>query len=178
MSSTRAAAVQRGLWLNWFRISYNVIEAIVSIAAGFVSGSIALVGFGIDSVIEVTASGAAQWRLRADFAPARREHVERLTLRVIGVTFLALAVYVAVESVATLRSREAPDPSTPTIVVGAPQSSTPTLAVATQSSTSEPDPVRLRTSPGRARMPTKPGRTHPELTPENSAKMALRRKPA
>lgn len=61
----RAALVQRGLRLNYLTISYNVLEAVVAITAGVVSGSVALLGFGIDSVIEVTASGAAQWRLCA-----------------------------------------------------------------------------------------------------------------
>ena len=60
--SPRAALVQRGLRLNYLTIAYNVLEAVVAIAAGVVSGSVALVGFGFDSVIEVTASGAAQWR--------------------------------------------------------------------------------------------------------------------
>ena len=84
MTVARTELVRRGLWLNWLTIGYNALEAIVSIAAGMVAGSVALIGFGVDSVIEVTASGAAQWRLRADFDPARRERVERITLRVIG----------------------------------------------------------------------------------------------
>jgi divalent metal cation (Fe/Co/Zn/Cd) transporter len=71
-----------------------------------------LVGFGVDSGIEVTASVAAQWRLRADLDPDRRERVERVTHRVIGASFLALAAHVAVESVTTLWEREAPDAST------------------------------------------------------------------
>ena len=68
----RSALVQRGLALNYLTIGYNVIEAIVALGAGVVSGSVALVGFGLDSVIEVTASGAAQWRLRSDLEPERR----------------------------------------------------------------------------------------------------------
>jgi divalent metal cation (Fe/Co/Zn/Cd) transporter len=103
--------VRRGLWLNYLTIGYNTIEAVVSLVAGLVAGSVALIGFGVDSAIEVTASVAAQWRLRSDRDSARRERVEWLTRRVIGGSFLALSAYVAVDSVITLWQREAPEPS-------------------------------------------------------------------
>jgi divalent metal cation (Fe/Co/Zn/Cd) transporter len=109
--ATRLALVRRGLWLNYLTISYNAIEAVISLAAGLIAGSVALVGFGVDSVIEVTASFAAQWRLRADIDPMRRAQAERVTRRLIGGSFLALAVYVTMDSLATLWSREAPAPS-------------------------------------------------------------------
>jgi divalent metal cation (Fe/Co/Zn/Cd) transporter len=108
---SRAALVQRGLVLNWATIGYNVVEAVVAIGAGIVSGSVALLGFGLDSVIEVTASGAAQWRLRADFDARRRERVERTTLRIIGWSFLVLAAYVAYDSADALLGREPPERS-------------------------------------------------------------------
>jgi divalent metal cation (Fe/Co/Zn/Cd) transporter len=111
MTATRSSLVQRGLRLNYLTIGYNALEATVALAAGIVAGSVALVGFGVDSVIEVTASLAAQWRLRADLDPVRRERVEHLTVRIIGGTFLALAAYVAYESVNTLVKREEPDGS-------------------------------------------------------------------
>lgn len=107
----RAALVRRGLRLNYATIAYNTLEAVVSLAAGIVAGSVALVGFGIDSVIELTASGAAQWRLRADVDHHRRERVERATVRLIGWSFLALAAYVAVDSALSLWHRERPDRS-------------------------------------------------------------------
>lgn len=107
----RPALVRRGLALNYITIGYNVVEAIVAIVAGVVSGSVALLGFGLDSVIEVTASGAAQWRLRADLEIERRERVERTTHRVIGWSFLALAVYVVVDSANALLRREQPERS-------------------------------------------------------------------
>jgi divalent metal cation (Fe/Co/Zn/Cd) transporter len=107
----RSALVQRGLALNYLTIGYNVIEAIVALGAGVVSGSVARVGFGLDSVIEVTASGAAQWRLRSDLDHARREGVERTTLRIIGWSFLALAAYVVVDSAHALLRREPPERS-------------------------------------------------------------------
>jgi divalent metal cation (Fe/Co/Zn/Cd) transporter len=107
----RSALVRQGLLLNWVTIGYNLVEAIISVAAGLVSGSVALVSFGVDSGIEVTSSLAAHWRLRADSDPERRERVERLTHRIIGASFLALAAYVVVESVTTLWQREAPEAS-------------------------------------------------------------------
>jgi divalent metal cation (Fe/Co/Zn/Cd) transporter len=115
--SDRLALVRRGLRLNYLTIGYNTAEALVAIAAGLVSGSVALLGFGMDSGIEVTASAAAHWRLRADLDPGRRERVERVTHRIIGASFLALAAYVAVESVTTLWEREAPDASLVGLVV-------------------------------------------------------------
>jgi Co/Zn/Cd efflux system component len=115
--TVRPALVRRGLWLNYLTLGYNTVEAIVSIAAGLVAGSVALIGFGVDSGIEVAASIAAQWRLRADIDPERRERVEGMTHRVIGGLFLALAAYVAVESATTLWEREAPDASTMGLVI-------------------------------------------------------------
>src|SRR5919202_6109711 len=108
MPPDRPALVRRGLLLNWLTIGYNALEALVSLFAGVVAGSVALIGFGVDSVIEVTASGAAQWRLRADMDQRRRAAVERRTRRVIGWSFLALAAYVAYDSASALRSREQP----------------------------------------------------------------------
>jgi divalent metal cation (Fe/Co/Zn/Cd) transporter len=70
------------------------------------------VGFGLDSIIEVTAAGAARWRLRADFNPERRERVERATHRTIGWTFIALAVYVLCSSGKTLWLRDRPERTT------------------------------------------------------------------
>jgi len=110
-SASRSALVQRGLALNYLTIGYNVLEAVVALGAGIVSGSVALVGFGLDSVIEVTASGAAQWRLRADLDASRRERVERATLRIIGWSFLALAAYVVLDSANALLRREPPERS-------------------------------------------------------------------
>jgi len=113
----RAALVRRGLRLNYVGIGYNALEAIVAIGAGLAAGSVALVGFGFDSVIEVTASGAAQWRLRSDLDPHRRERVERHTARIIGWSFLALALYVAIDSVNALVHRNAPERSVAGLVL-------------------------------------------------------------
>ncbi len=113
----RPALVRRGLRLNYLSIGYNVIEAVAAVVAGWLAGSVALIGFGADSVIEVSASIAAQWRLRADLEHARRERVERITVRVIGLSFLALALYVTIDSTHSLLLRERPDRSIVGIVI-------------------------------------------------------------
>ena len=115
--SSRAQLVRHGLKLNYLTLGYNTVEAIVSVAAGVVAGSVALVGFGVDSGIEVTASVAAQLRLRADLDHARRERVERATRRVIGGSFLVLAAYVTVDSAVTMWKAEAPEASTAGLVI-------------------------------------------------------------
>ena len=107
----RAALVRRGLLLNALTMGYNVVEAIVSLIAGFVAGSVALVGFGADSLIEVSSSVAAIWRLRSDADLRRRARVEKTTLRIVGWCFIALALYVAGDSVKTLWLREVPNVS-------------------------------------------------------------------
>jgi divalent metal cation (Fe/Co/Zn/Cd) transporter len=113
----RARLIRRGLRLNYTTIGYNLLEAVASIIAGLLAGSVALVGFGVDSAIEVTAAVAAQWRLRSDLDPARRERAERITLQVIGWSFLALAAYVLYDSGRTLWLRERPERSVAGIVI-------------------------------------------------------------
>ena len=113
----RAALVRRGLRLNYVGIGYNVVEALVAVGVGLAAGSVALVGFGFDSVIEVTASGAAQWRLRSDLDVHRRERAEGITARIIGWSFLALALYVAIDSVNALVHHDAPERSVAGLVL-------------------------------------------------------------
>lgn len=110
-SPERAAVARRGRRLQWLTIGWNALEFAVALGAGVVSGSVALVGFGVDSAIEVSASLAALWRLGRDVDPEHRERAERLTLRVIGVSFLALAAWVAQESVGALREGHGPETS-------------------------------------------------------------------
>lgn len=90
----RGRLVKRGLGLSYFTIAYNTIEAIIAFFAGLVSGSVALIGFGHDRAIEVTSSGASQWRLRSDLDPEKRKRVERVTHRIIGWSFLLLGIYI------------------------------------------------------------------------------------
>jgi divalent metal cation (Fe/Co/Zn/Cd) transporter len=105
--------------LQYLTIAWNSAECAVALAAGFIAGSIALIGFGFDSAIEVTSSLAALWRLRWDADEVRREAAERFTLRVIGTCFLLLAVYVTYDATQTLRQRHASEQSTVGIVLAA-----------------------------------------------------------
>jgi divalent metal cation (Fe/Co/Zn/Cd) transporter len=114
---TREDLVRRGIRLSYATIGYNTFEAVASLIAGLFAGSVALIGFGIDSLVEVTASGAAQWRLRSDLDEGRRAQVEAIAHRFVGVCFLALAVYVAVDSAKTLWFRERPDRTIAGIVI-------------------------------------------------------------
>jgi len=104
----RAQLVARSRRLNVATLGYNSLEGIIAIAAGLAAGSVALVGFGMDSGIELTASAVALWRLSADSDLVRRADVERMSHRIIGVLFLALASYVAYEAGSSLWRREEP----------------------------------------------------------------------
>lgn len=109
----------RGRRLQILTIVWNSAECLIAVAAGLVAGSIALVGFGIDSAIEVTSSLAALWRLAHDRDEAARERAERQALRIIGACFVGLAIYVSVEGIKALVNREPPAPSVVGIVVAA-----------------------------------------------------------
>lgn len=115
----RQNAIRRGRRLEYVTVAWNSLEALASITAGVIAGSIALVGFGLDSVIETSSGGAMLWRLhhRHEKDDESRERAERIALRVIGVSFLALAVYVAVDAGYTIWKKEAPEHSIPGIVI-------------------------------------------------------------
>ena len=91
----------------------------IAIGAGVLAGSIALVGFGFDSLIEVTSGAVLLWRLSADVDEARRERVEAISLRLVGICFIVLTLYVIQDSVWSLLKREAPDESLIGIVLAA-----------------------------------------------------------
>ncbi len=111
LAAARHAAVRQGILLSYATIGYNSLEAIASLIAGLLSGSVALVGFGIDSIIEVIASVAAQWRLRTDTDLSKRFSSEVRTLRIVGWCFIALSVYVTVDAFKSLYLAEEPDRS-------------------------------------------------------------------
>lgn len=115
----RLRAVRRGRWLEYFTIAYNSLEGLIAILAGWLAGSIALVGFGVDSAIEVASGAALLYRLYSDADLQRRERTERTALRIVGVSFIALAVYVAYESAGRLLHREPPAESLVGIVLAA-----------------------------------------------------------
>jgi hypothetical protein len=75
---SRQQFVRRGQQLDLFTIAYNSAEGLVSIIAGLIAGSVSLIGFGLDSLIEVTSGAALLWRLRHDVHTDRREHIEQV----------------------------------------------------------------------------------------------------
>jgi divalent metal cation (Fe/Co/Zn/Cd) transporter len=103
--------------LEYFTIAWNSLEGLVAVVAGALAGSISLVGFGIDSFIEVTSGGVLLWRMSVDADVRKRERNEKLSLRIVGACFLALAAYVGYESISDLASRKAPEHSIPGIVL-------------------------------------------------------------
>jgi divalent metal cation (Fe/Co/Zn/Cd) transporter len=107
---TRAVSVRRGRGLEYLTIGWNSLEAIIAIGAGLVAGSIALVGFGLDSIIEVSSGAALLWRLHMD-APEKRERSERIALKLVGISFLLLAAYVIFDAAQSLITRETPEAS-------------------------------------------------------------------
>src|SRR5262245_31817909 len=116
---SRLQFARRGKRLEYFTIGWNSLEGLVTILAGIVAGSISLVGFGIDSLIEVTSGSALLWRMSVESAPAHREKVERISLRIVGACFIALAAYVAYEAAMALLHKEAPERSIVGIVLAA-----------------------------------------------------------
>ncbi|WP_158848825.1 cation transporter [Saccharothrix deserti] len=96
-------------------ITYNVVEAVIAISAGTIASSTALIGFGLDSVVEVASATAVAWQ----FSAKDHESRERVALRVIALSFFALALYVTVESVRALLGAQAADHSTVGIALAA-----------------------------------------------------------
>ncbi|PXY28979.1 cobalt transporter [Prauserella coralliicola] len=109
----RAVLSRRVRWFVAATITYNVIEAVVAITAGTVASSTALIAFGLDSVIEVASAAAVAWQFSGSDPEAR----ERAALRVIAVSFFALATYVTVESVRGLLGADPAEHSTVGIVL-------------------------------------------------------------
>jgi divalent metal cation (Fe/Co/Zn/Cd) transporter len=113
----RQAVVRRGRLLEYFTVGWNALEGLVAVIAGAVAGSISLIGFGVDSFIEVTSGSAILWRMSVDADLSRRERGEKRALQIVGVCFLSLAAYIAYESMLDLWSRRAPEHSIPGIIL-------------------------------------------------------------
>ncbi len=113
----RSSLVARGRRLEYLTIAWNAFEAVVALASGLMAGSIALVGFGLDSVIETLSAGILLWRLRADLDIDARKRAERIARRLVGVCFLLLAAYVGIESVRALWIKAQPERSLPGILI-------------------------------------------------------------
>jgi divalent metal cation (Fe/Co/Zn/Cd) transporter len=89
---------RRAVALLWLTVAWNVAEGGAAIALGIIAGSVALVGFGLDSVIEIAAAGVLLWRLGIGDGSTRARRAERTARRVVGATFIALAAYVVAQS--------------------------------------------------------------------------------
>ena len=113
----RTATVRRGRRLEYFTIVWNLLEGLVAVGAGAMAGSISLVGFGIDSFIEVTSGATLLWRMAVDSDEYRRELNEKRALKVVGICFLSLAGYITYQSVQDLWFKRAPEHSIPGIVL-------------------------------------------------------------
>jgi divalent metal cation (Fe/Co/Zn/Cd) transporter len=109
-----ASDYRRGRRLEYLTIGWNTVEALVSIVAGFVAGSTALLGFGIDAAIESASGAALLWRLQDEGQHARRE---RIALRIVGVSFLLLAAWIAFDAAQSLLMRDPPDASAAGITI-------------------------------------------------------------
>ena len=116
-AATRTALARRGRRLEHFTIAWNVLEGMVGVAAGAIAGSISLVGFGIDSFIEVTSGAAVLWRMSVDQDSRARERNEKRALKIVGACFVALAVYLTSESLTDLIERRVPEHSLPGIIL-------------------------------------------------------------
>jgi divalent metal cation (Fe/Co/Zn/Cd) transporter len=118
-SAGRDAAVRRARWLNAATIGWNSVEGVVAVTAGVVAGSVSLVGFGVDSAIEVSAALILLWRLRQERAEGCTQEADSRATKLIAVSFAALAAYVAVEAARDLVARSEPEASVPGVVLAA-----------------------------------------------------------
>jgi divalent metal cation (Fe/Co/Zn/Cd) transporter len=113
----RSSLVVSGKHLEYFTILWHLAEGVISLAAGLASGSLSLVGFGVDSLIELASGVAVLWRMTVDGEVEHRERNENLALKLIGGSFIALAAYLIFESVVSVVGRKAPEPSVPGMVI-------------------------------------------------------------
>ena len=117
--TTREQAVTRQKWLTAATIGWNGAEGVIAIAAGLAAGSVSLIGFGLDSGIEVSAALILAWRLAQERRTGCKQEADRLAQRLIAVSFAALALYVGVESVRDLVLADRPEGSLVGIVIAA-----------------------------------------------------------
>ena len=110
---------KKALLLSYITVGYNILEGIASIIAGALAGSVALLGFGLDSFVESLSGGVMVWRFRNQDKLSEKEveNIERKATKFIGYTFFLLAAYILYESINKLVSQKAPDPSLFGIVI-------------------------------------------------------------
>ena len=107
-SDKHISHLRHGRKLEYFTIGWNMVEAGVAVGAGRFAGSIALVGFGVDSLIESISGSILLWRL---FSPVHDESREQIALKLVGISFLILAAYIAFDAIKSLLVYEPPDTS-------------------------------------------------------------------
>lgn len=111
----RQPHLQRATALTLLTLGWNVIEGVIAVLAALASGSVALLGFGVDSFVESTSAGVMLWRLSAEWrtqrTPEELEQLDRRAHKLIGLTLFALAAYIAWEAAASLIGSERPQPS-------------------------------------------------------------------
>ncbi len=110
----RRSARQRALQLEWFTVGWTSLEAVIGITAAIRASSIALLGFGADSVIEVASAGVLIWRLRAERTAADPAAIQQLDLRahrLVALSLIALAVYIVADAGVALFKHEHPHPT-------------------------------------------------------------------
>jgi divalent metal cation (Fe/Co/Zn/Cd) transporter len=108
---TRSNHLKKAIRLEFVTISWNILEGFAAIASGSIAGSIALIGFGVDSLIETSSGTILLWRLREELSGHDGEKLEKRALKMVGICFVALAAYVSLDSIQTLVSRERPEHS-------------------------------------------------------------------
>ncbi|HEY95080.1 MAG TPA: cation transporter [Dehalococcoidia bacterium] len=119
VTSEKTRLVKRGLYLEYINVTYNILEAVAAIVFGGLSNSIALIGFGLDSIVESLSGFVLIWRLQqhGKISPEFEEKIERRATRFVAVTFFILGAYIAYESIDKLVSAEIPEPSLPGIII-------------------------------------------------------------
>ncbi len=118
----RAQLLSRGLRLEYLTVGWNVVEGLVAVAAALAAGSVALLGFGIDSFVETASGLILVWRLHAErraIDHERIEQVERRAQRLVAGSLVALAAYIVFDAIMTLLTGERPDPSPVGVVLAA-----------------------------------------------------------
>jgi divalent metal cation (Fe/Co/Zn/Cd) transporter len=119
IAAARRGSISLANALLWLTVAWNVIEGVIAVSAGLAAGSVALVGFGLDSFIEVTAAFVLLWRLRLPPHDERAEQRERRAHQLVGATFVLLTAYIFAQTAYVLTTGREPESSTVGLVLAA-----------------------------------------------------------
>lgn len=120
--AARTGLLRRGLRLEYLTVGYNLAEGVIAVAAALAAGSVALLGFGVDSFVECASGTVLIWRLLAERRNADHEHVERierLAQRLVAASLVALAVFIVADAGRTLWQAQRPEPSAVGMILAA-----------------------------------------------------------